>query len=219
MRRTAIIGSLFLAIVLAIGLGGILLLEAIDIAGPVGRYAARKAGRPLTIASLRVWPGRWVIVELRDLRLANVPGGSTPEMVTIRRATAEVDLLSLVAGPMLVRKLDLDSLRVVLERDAEGIGNWKLGDPAAKPSPSSPNDPGGRANFPTLLDATLHAGDVSYRTTSGATLRTELANITIHADGGERPISLAGEGAYNGIAVSLRASTRRSRSCTTHRHR
>ena len=207
MRRAAIIGSLFLAIVLTIGLGGILLLEATDIAGPVGRYAAGKAGRPLTIASLRVRPGRWVTVELQDLRLANVSGGSTPEMVTIRRATAEVDLLSLVAGPMIVRRLDLDGLRVVLERNAEGVGNWKLGDAATKPRPPSPNDPGGRTNFPTLLDATLHAGDISYRTGSGATLRTELANLAIHADGGERPISLAGEGAYNGSPISLRATT------------
>ena len=207
MRRAAIIGSLFLAVVLAIGLGGILLLEATDIAGPVGRYAAGKAGRPLTIASLRVRPGRWVTVELRDLRLANVSGGSTPEMVTIRRATAEVDLVSLVTGPIIVRRLDLDGLRVVLERNSEGVGNWKLGDAATKPRPPSPTDPGGRANFPTVLDATLHAGDISYRTGSGATLRTELANLAIHADGGERPISLAGEGAYNGSPISLRATT------------
>ena len=96
MRRAAIIGSLFLVVFLAIGAGGILLLEATDIAGPVGRYATHRAGRPLTIASLRVRPGRWLTVELQDLRVANVSGGSTPEMVTIRRATAEVDLLSLV---------------------------------------------------------------------------------------------------------------------------
>jgi uncharacterized protein involved in outer membrane biogenesis len=146
-------------------------------------------------------------VEMRDLRLANVSGGSTPEMVTIERATAEVDLLSLIVGPMTVRRLALDGLRIVLERYAEGVGNWRLGDAATKPRSPNQNDPGGRANFPTLLDATLHGGEISYRTGSGATLRTELANVAIHADGGERPISLAGEGAYNGSPVSLRATT------------
>ncbi len=97
---------------------------------------------------------------------------------------------------------------MVLERDNEGIGNWKFG-PGAEP-----RAPGGfalipknRTQFPTLLDLVLKDGLITYRTYSGNILRITLDNVAIPSAGEDTPVSLKAAGAYNNTALILDATT------------
>lgn len=62
----------------ASGVAAYLLVGRFDL----GRFAAGRAsaalGRPVTIAGLHVTPGRWITVDLSDVQVANVTGGSRP---------------------------------------------------------------------------------------------------------------------------------------------
>ncbi|MGO3516883.1 MAG: hypothetical protein ACTINM_00005, partial [Acetobacter cibinongensis] len=50
--------------------------------GPfAGRRATAMLGRPVTIHSLTVKPGSWLQVQLDDVHVANIEGGTEPDMV------------------------------------------------------------------------------------------------------------------------------------------
>jgi len=46
----------------------------------------------VTIAELHVTPGHWLTVKLTSLQVANLSGGTRPQMVTLRDLTAEIDV-------------------------------------------------------------------------------------------------------------------------------
>ncbi|PZW43151.1 AsmA-like protein [Humitalea rosea] len=94
----------------------------------VAAEAERATGRALTIAGpLRIvlWPRPSVSAE--GLALANLPGGSRPEMLTIRRAEAEVALWPLLRGKVELARLRLVGADLLLENQ-----NWVFS-PAARP--------------------------------------------------------------------------------------
>jgi AsmA family protein len=140
-------------------------------------------------------------VEIRDLRLANASWGSVPEMVQIDSLSARLDVGPLLRGVLRFERLDVVKPVVVLERNTDGTGNWRVS-AAAPPVPSKK-----RTGSPTLLDFHLHDGRVTYRTSSGALLRNDLHDLTIRAAGDDQPASLALEGAYNDTPVRLTAET------------
>ena len=206
MRRAAIIGSLFLAIVLAIGLGGILLLEATDIAGPVGRYAAGKAGRPTN--------HREPAGEARTMGDSGVAGPPARQCVGGKHAGDGHDRACHGRGrPALAGSRTDDCAETgsgwpagrarAQRRGCRQLATRRRRDKAAAPQPGHP---GGRANFPTLLDATLHAGDIIIGPAAGPPFAQSWPTLPFTPTN-KRPISLAGEGAYNGSPISLRATT------------
>ena len=69
--------------------------------GPLaaGRLTTSLARR-VSIGSLHVTPGRWLHVELRDFQLDNLPGGTQPVMMTVTTASAEIEAISLLHGPL-----------------------------------------------------------------------------------------------------------------------
>ncbi len=194
---------------IALGLAALLIVLLVAAWLLVGRFdlgpfAARRAsaalGRPVAIGSLHVTPGRWITVELRGARLDNLPGGSRPVMAEFTSATAEVEALSLLRGPTVIRRLAVDGLQVLLERTADRTASWKFG-----PDRPAPPGPASRAWFPTLLDAGLTRSEVDFRTSSGALLRTRLDDMTIRTADAEQPVRLAGSGAYNDVPITLEA--------------
>ena len=64
-------------------------------------------------------PGRWLHVELRDFQLANLPGGTQPVMATVTTASAEIEAMSLLHGPLVIRGLAVNGLQVLLEHTSD----------------------------------------------------------------------------------------------------
>jgi uncharacterized protein involved in outer membrane biogenesis len=189
-----------MALLVATGTATYMLLDQLDLAPFASHRASVALGRNVSIGSLHVTPGRWIMVELRAARLDNLPGGTRPLMAEVASVVAEIDARSLLHGPLLVRRLVVDGLDVLLERTADKTPNWKFG----SNSQAQPQGSAGRAWFPVLLDAKF-AGDVTFRTAVGAEFRTHLDNAGLLTEGVDSPVHLVGNGKYNGVAIGVEA--------------
>jgi hypothetical protein len=91
-----------------------------------------------------------------------------------------------------------------LERDPEGIGNWKFaGDGLGGGFAIVPKD---RTEFPTLIDSMLTNSLITYRTSSGRILRLTLDRAIASTTGEGSPLTLQVDLAYNNVVVKLDAT-------------
>jgi uncharacterized protein involved in outer membrane biogenesis len=205
LRQVAIfILSLLLILVLLAG-GGVIWAMNLDYRSLAERKASEALGRSVTVGALRIGWGDPLRIEVRDLRIANAAWGTRPEMASVAHILAEIDLRPLLKGTIRYRRLDVTRPDILLERDANGTGNWKFGGDA---------EPGGlglmpkdRTQFPTLLDFTLHDATITYRTTSGKPLVVALQQASVRSAGEDRPVALVAEGTYNDLPARLEATT------------
>jgi AsmA family protein len=199
MRRLGLVLLTALAVLAAAGVAAYLLVARYDFGPLAANRASAALGRPVSIGSLRVSPGWWITVDLAGARLDNVAGGSRPAMVEVGRLTAEVEAASLLRGPIVVRRLAISGLSVLLERTADGTRNWRFGVERQSEAGSLPD----RSWFPTLLEARLSGGEIVFRTSRGAELRTRLDEAAVLTKGADQPVRMAAEGAYNETPVRL----------------
>ena len=198
-RLIAWVFGLLGAVVLILA-GAVLLLVTVDLRPWIEEYGSSSFDRPMTIGTLRIGWGDPLSLEMMDFRLANAGWGSSPDMVRIESVSAEIDPWSLFGGAIRFEKLEVVKPVVVLERDADGMGNWKIGK-----TDSSSDRSANRSQFPTLIDLALRGGNVSYRTTSGNWLRVALDDLKIRSSGADRPVTIALDGAYNDLQAKLTA--------------
>jgi AsmA family protein len=203
-RAGAVILGLLGAVV-ALGAAAIVLLSTMDPRPLVEGYASKSFGRHVSIGALRIGWGDPLTVELRDLRIANAPWGSEPDMVRVESLSAEIDLWSLLSGFLRIPKLEIVKPSIILERDAEGGGNWRFNRSGPLAPSRSAIVPRNRAQVPTLIDFRLRDGRIGYRTSSGAILRGVMHELTIRSGGDDDAIALALDGAYNDTAARVTA--------------
>ena len=186
-----------MALILVVLIGGAVALSRLDVAKMASGYLTDRLWRKLTIASAKLQWGDPVQVELSGVTLANMPGGSQPDMITVSRLTADISPFSLIYGPQVIQHLSLDGAEVLLERDANGAANWHM----SPPTPRIAGQPEARLVLPSLLDAHFHNVEIDYRTSSGNLLKIRLDDFAVAAKAPDMPVFLAGDGSYNGLAV------------------
>lgn len=199
----AAIGFVALALVSAAALAA--WLANADLKPVVERQASEALGRKVTLGDFDVRWGNPLGVEIRDLTVANAPWGSDPEMIRLGRFSALLDVPSLLKGVLHYDKLRIADLKVVLERDTNGTGNWKYG--GASGPAGLGLVPKTREEFPTLIDFAGERGLVTYRTRGGNILRIRLDQVAIAAPDEYSPASVEATGAYNDMATQLDATT------------
>ena len=201
MRKTAI----GLAVLLFAAIAALLVAPSfvdLDRYRPVvAEKASALLGRPVTLAgpiSLSLLPSPHLTI--RDLRIANLPGGSAPEMVRAREVDAALSF-----WPLLAFQFDVTSARVVqptilLERLPDGRPNWSL--------ESVPPPDAAAGSAPTLETAvrsgavtgsgdvkiarlTIEDGTVDYRASSG-TIAVEHINLVLTGDAVAGPLHAEG---------------------------
>ncbi len=204
------VGGIILLAVL--GLGGFALwLRQADLTQLAARGASEALGRPVSIARLEIAWGDPLGIEIGELRIANAAWGSEPDMIRIGSLAAQIDLGALWRGVLRYERLRLADVRVVLERDADGNGNWKF--PGMDPGVDGGGSggfalvPKDRTQFPTLIDFAGEDARITYRTRSGNILRIELAALAIAAPAEDAPVRITATGAYNGVAAEIAATT------------
>lgn len=150
MKRTAIVVMSLLAVLAAAVLLGPNFIDWNRYKGAIATAVEEATGRKLAIAgnlSLRLLPQPTLTA--RDVRLANMAGGSQPDMLALSGLQLLVGFGPLLRGEIDVRSLRLVEPVVVLERLADGRVNWHLGPkpdlpanaaalPGAVPAPTSP---------------------------------------------------------------------------------
>lgn len=215
VRKRILWGLAGFAGLCVIGGGASLVFLAHDNLGPfVGRRATAMLGRQVEVAGLHVTPGRWLKIDVEKARLANIAGGSDPDMVRVGHLSFEVQATSLLYGPPVLRHLTIADVWVLVERTPAKEPNWRFGKlpgEGTKPVPSSSGadqtpSPDGRRRYPTLLDADIRNGEVVYRTSHGSSFRTTLKDVTINTQNANAPVMLVVHGAYNDVPVDMTAT-------------
>ena len=201
--RALILG--LLAVVIALAGGAVVLLVTLDWRSRIESMASHALDRRVSIASLAIAWRNPLAVELTGLRIANANWGSQPDMLSIDRLSASIDVTALLRGVLRFETLRLEKPVLLLERDAAGVGNWHIGGGGSSAGGLA-IVPRNRTQFPILLDFALHDGALTYRATQGD-LRLDFHDLAISTAGDDQEVSLALDGAYNGVPTRLTATT------------
>lgn len=151
-------------------------------------------------------------LSVQNVSFANIEGGSTPEMVQLESLRVHVALLPLLSGRIHVTSVTLVKPTIVLERLADGRANWEFPSDAAAAPAGGGAGGGGTASAPAVaLDsAKIEDGTVVYRdATGGAEHRVEALNLTVAAGGLQGPFDVDGSFTYQGMPMTLAASSGR----------
>jgi uncharacterized protein involved in outer membrane biogenesis len=170
--------------------------------------AVRKAtGRQLAIdgdISLSLLPSPTLSVE--GVRLANLPGGSVPDMARLKSLDVHVALAPLIGGQIQVTRVTLVDPVVLLEQLPDGRANWQFTPAATSGSAASAAGTGastaqGRSGLDTQISVdnlTVENGTVIYRA-KGTEKRLEGLNATVVAPSLNGPFSAKGEARLLGL--------------------
>ncbi|SDB55934.1 AsmA family protein [Belnapia rosea] len=224
-RRPALIALAVLVLLPATAILALLLAFDPNSQKPRIQAAVQAAtGRQLELGPIGLKLALAPTLTLQDVSLANAPGGSRPQMASIRRVEVELALLPLLSRRVEVRRLVLVGPDILLETDAEGRPNWAF-TPAARPAEPA-TAPEGPATAPaTEAPATaaqeagrrlgiaidrvdLTEGRLAWRDgRTGATRSLDIARIETRADPASGALRLTGGVALNGVPIALTGET------------
>ena len=91
----------------------------------IAAAVAQATGRDVTLAGPLAVKLSWVpTLTARDVRLGNIPGGSSPDMAQIAEIETRIALLPMLQHRLEIQDLVLRHASVLLERTAAGRPNW-----------------------------------------------------------------------------------------------
>jgi len=110
--------------VLAIGAVVILYNPGI-VKGPLERYLSDLAGYTITLdGRLKIDTGRLIEISADDIRISAPHWAHHEELVTLDHLYLALNTASVFEKTLLVESLEVDTLKLNLETDADGTGNW-----------------------------------------------------------------------------------------------
>ncbi len=153
-------------------------------------------------------------VSVGRVRVGNLPGGSTPDMVVLESARVRVAFMPLLRGVVDVQDVSLIRPVVTLEVLADGTPNWRFG---AAPGPSQPRSPeaapaaakgDGVAGFEVAFqNVVVEDATVIYRDPGrGIEQRVEGLNARVSADSLSGPFRVAGDTRVRGVTFGFEAA-------------
>jgi uncharacterized protein involved in outer membrane biogenesis len=187
MKRALLVGLALLLALPVLAIAGFLIFFDADAFRPrLAEAVQRATGREFRIEGpLRLTPALTPTLAADGLVLANLPGGTAPEMLRIAHAELRLALLPLLSGRIEVANLRLEGGRLLLERE-----NWRFHRaPAATPAPAPATAPARAPSPPMALDlraVTLRDWRV---TANGEEFR--LPQLRLTGAGPDQPLDLA----------------------------
>ncbi|WP_461472506.1 AsmA family protein [Pararhodobacter sp.] len=153
-----LIGLVLVLVVVAVA--ALFLVPAERIAGLAARQFEAMTGRALTISG-PVRPTIWPVIGARieGVTLANIAGSDAGPMLQAEAIDLGVDLGALIGGGVTVRNFEARGPRIILERDAQGRGNWQFdglgGSAGAQDDATAAGLPPVALDRATIIDASL----------------------------------------------------------------
>ncbi len=133
--------------------------------GDIAAQIRDMTGRSLSIdgdISLSVLPSP--TLSARNVRLANIEGGSAPDMLTLDAMEAHVALMPLLQRRVQIERITLVQPTILLEQLPDGRRNWSFD----RPTGATPGTHGDEGSPEIQLDnLTIEQGTVHYRGPSG----------------------------------------------------
>ncbi len=210
LRLVAVLLVLILLAPVLVSLGAPMFIDLDSWRPQIEAAVQLVTGRTVRIGRLSLVP--WFSPTLRatDLTVANLPGDSRPDMLTVARAEMRLALLPLLTGRVEISRLLLVRPDILLERDAAGRANWQLGAwPAtgAPPPPSAASPPGAAPDL-RLRAVRIEDGRLSWRPRDAAPpVPLDLRVLEVAARGRESPVELTAQGSFAGQAFLLMGRT------------
>lgn len=176
---------------LVVGMCAVLLLvDPNDFKDEIATTVKDETGRVLALEGdfkLSVFP--WLALEAGPAQLGNGAGFGPGPFLTVERADVGVRLVPLLRGRLEVRRLELEGLRVYLEKNAQGRGNWE--DLAEGETTSTREGAAASTEMPTIAGVSIKDATLDYRDVQTASRwRVQKLNVeTGHIESG-KPIDL-----------------------------
>ncbi len=155
----AVIGGIVVLIVVAL-VALVALFDPNDYKGEVQTQVASATGRELQLSgplTLSLFP--WLGVQAENVRLANAPGFSDPDMASLRKLDARLRLWPLFRGDIEIGRIVIDGLVLNLERREDGSSNWDDLGAAEKAEAKEADKDGGPADLSRLRLAGVDISD------------------------------------------------------------
>ena len=141
------------------------------------------------------------------MALANLPGGSRPQMLTAKSVRAQLALLPLLSGNAVISALTVEQPDLLLERTADGTPNWQFV-AERRALYAGHGGSGGGGNHRVQIQAlTLHGGQVRWRPVHGEAETLGIGKLLVSAESTDLPMTLAFEGTRGDVPVTASASS------------
>jgi len=170
----------------------------------------RATGRTLQLdGPLALSPGLVPRIVATEVRFANAPGLGGSPMATVQRLAVSVELLPLLSHRVVVDGLALIRPSIVLQRDANGVGNWVLRRAATLTAPAAPAAPGQPAPREAIAirKLSIEDGRITWRSRAGVATVVEVPRLELAAPDDGAPLTLNGSVVLDGLPVSVAAQT------------
>lgn len=215
------VGGLLVALVLA-AVAILLTLDVNRYKGTIQEEVQRLTGRKLVLdGDLSLSVGLTPKLIVNKARFANAPWGSRPDMVSVERVEAAIELIPALSGDIRLTRVVLIKPDILLETDRKGAGNWDLMGgpvaaatpaPAAGAAPASPAPTGGApapaasggASVPFVRALEIENAHITLKDAAkGTTTTFDFATLTLSADSPSAPLALVVKGAYNAVPYQV----------------
>src|SRR4051812_20879148 len=140
------IGGIVIAVLIVAVVIFIVTFDVSKYKGTIQQQAKAATGRDVTFTEIKMTPSLTPAITLSDLKVANVPGGTRPELLIAKRVEVHTELLPLIFGSVKLTKLVVDDGDAWLETDKSGKGNWDF-------SQANPPAQAGQSGQPLNLDS------------------------------------------------------------------
>ena len=161
-------------------------------------------GRELAIAgpvSLHFFPK--IAVSAEQLSFSNAAWSQRSQMASLEMVALEINLMPLLSRRIEVSRVELSGLRLHLETNTKGEGNWQMGDAVASSNKTKLSASDASPGYPQSADSVdavdgnlisienLHLSNahIDYQPSGGAVSNYRIARIAMQGSGGDTAIS------------------------------
>ena len=171
----------------------------------IAEQVSKLAGRRLSLGgeldlNISMTPS----IVITDIALANAAWASEPEMLTIQRVEAEIDLSALLHGDIHILRFHVQDVKSLLETNADGLGNWVLVETGDADVVTDEAGKTGELKLPWIGDAFI--GDVEFiyhDGQSGQRVTAKLDHARVNAANPESPTEFDIVGQVNSKPVEI----------------
>ncbi len=214
IKWVAIIGGGLIVLIIALLLIVPMFVNLQKYKPEIEKQVTKATGRPFSIGGdLRLSLFPWAGLTLSDLHLGNPPGFGEKEFLSVKSFDVRAKLIPLLFRELEVKRFVIDGLKVVLERNKQGRGNWEgLGKPP-EGAVLEPAEKGGKEKEPQkgLPVEALTVGEFTVANSSilliddatGRKREVSQVNLRLNGVSLDRPIRLALSAAMEGKPLSV----------------
>lgn len=153
-------------------------------------------------------------LSVAGVRLRNLPGAQSPDLMRVKALDVEVALRPLLTGDIEVKRLVLIEPFIALEELPDGRRSWDF--EPQQPASDVPDEEAGDTAFAgdggtsvTLDDVRIEGGTLIYRFADGAEQRLDKLSVSLSAQSLQGPYQAKGALAYQGVPATIEASVGR----------